>query len=259
MTFWQKMMLSIIVHVAYIDNFSSNEEATDFISRSQNFLICLEMLFAAVAHCFVFPPEEWAEGYREREERRRKRQSEFETHFGDSVALGDFIKDVRTVMASKKRRRLRKRKNANNSKGKGLEINETVIEEEVYEGDDVNGGVIGPTMSTESQGSENRGLGNRNRFDSTESSDEEFDPQFSIDDDDDVELTAVNPTSQSSFEAAQNSLKTAHSSCSSMSAGRDYEGSWARIERYINEHGSESSSESKHTANENDLSSKVLV
>ncbi|KAL3796458.1 hypothetical protein HJC23_004255 [Cyclotella cryptica] len=103
----------------YPDKFSSNEEATDFVARSQNFLICLEMLFAAVAHCFVFPPEEWAEGYREREESRRKRQSEFETHFGDSVALGDFIKDVRAVMASKRRRRLRKRKTGDSRSGRG--------------------------------------------------------------------------------------------------------------------------------------------
>ncbi|EED95548.1 predicted protein, partial [Thalassiosira pseudonana CCMP1335] len=43
MTFWQKMTISIIVHVAYADKFKSNEEATDFVARSQNFLICLEM------------------------------------------------------------------------------------------------------------------------------------------------------------------------------------------------------------------------
>jgi hypothetical protein len=232
MTFWQKMTLSIIVHVAYIDKFPSNEEATDFVDKSQNFLICLEMLFAAVAHCFVFPPEEWAEGYREREESRRKRQSEFETHFGDSVALGDFfIKDVKSVMASKRRRRLRKRKCGHS---KTLDVNETVIEEEEEDHTEKDAGAVGPSLSTESRGSED--VQRRNRTDSTESYDE-FDQQFSIDDEDDeVELT-----SSSFVDTARRSLHVAnstHSSCGSLgsSTGVDYEGSWARIEQYINEH-----------------------
>ena len=92
------MVLSIIVNVAYADKFDSQEEANAFVMQAQNFLICLEMLFSAVAHCFVFSPDEWEDGYREREEVR-----------GDSVALGDFINDVKVVMASKKRRKRRKK------------------------------------------------------------------------------------------------------------------------------------------------------
>ena len=225
MTFWQKMTLSIIVNVAYNEKFSSTEEAIDFVARSQNFLICLEMLFSAVAHCFVFPPEEWAEGYRDREERRRKRQSEFETHFGDSVALGDFIRDVKSVMASKRRRRLRKRKG---SQSKQAGTNQTVVEEdeEEYDKEHKRHGITGLDNT-----------GQRNRIDSTESYDDELDPQFSIDDDneddDDVELSST------FVEAARRSLHAANSSNSSLgsSAGRDCEGSWDRIEQYINEHG----------------------
>lgn len=103
MTFWQKMVLSLVVNLGYSDKFDSQEAANDFVVQAQNFLICLEMLFSAVAHCFVFTPDEWADGYREREE---QRQGRVPVHsFGDSVALGDFINDVKIVMSSKRRRR----------------------------------------------------------------------------------------------------------------------------------------------------------
>ncbi|KAL7536175.1 hypothetical protein ACHAWF_005393 [Thalassiosira exigua] len=107
MTFWQRMVLSLIVNLGYADKFDTHEDADAFVRQSQNFLICLEMLFSAVAHCFVFSPDEWAEGYREREEERRRNMES--RAFGDSVALGDFIHDVKIVMASKKKRRKKRR------------------------------------------------------------------------------------------------------------------------------------------------------
>ena len=243
MTFWQKMTLSIIVHVAYIDNFSSNEEATDFVARSQNFLICLEMLFAAVAHCFVFPPEEWAEGYREREEMRRKRQSEFETHFGDSVALGDFIRDVKSVMASKRRRRLRKRKTGPN---KTLNLNEGIEEEEGHVGDDDfdNMDKLAATVSSESRDSD--ALDHRNRMDSTESFDDEYDPQFSIDEDEREEIS-------------RKPFRSANSSVSSLGSIARDDGSWARIEQYINEHENVSKDCDQKGPLRNDASTKEIV
>lgn len=103
MTFWQKMVLGLVVNLGYSDKFDSQEAANEFVVQAQNFLICLEMLFSAVAHCFVFTPDEWADGYREREEQRQGRATPHS--FGDSVALGDFINDVKIVMSSKKRRR----------------------------------------------------------------------------------------------------------------------------------------------------------
>ena len=229
MTFWQKMTLSIIVNIVYIDEFSSNEEATDFVARSQNFLICLEMLFSAVAHCFVFPPEEWAEGYREREERRRERQSEFESHFGDSVALGDFIKDVKGVMASKRRRRLRKRQRENN---KPLDV--ASVQEENNEHYDNHKGTL---RSTESRG----------RIDSTESFDDEFDPQFSIADEDEEEVLTT---------AGRNSLtNSSHDRSLSRS---ECDGSWARIEQYIFEHDTGSNSDQSSTKKTN-VTTKEIV
>mmetsp|Transcript_32239 Transcript_32239/g.68227 ORF Transcript_32239/g.68227 Transcript_32239/m.68227 type:complete len:643 (-) Transcript_32239:91-2019(-) len=128
MTFWQRMMLSLIVNLAYADRFDSQEDANDFIMRSQNFLICLEMLFSAVAHCFVFSTDEWAEGYREREEERRKRADT--QRFGDSVALGDFISDVKVVMASKKRRKRRKQRMAALGDDVGLSPSSTTEEDD---------------------------------------------------------------------------------------------------------------------------------
>lgn len=103
MTFWQKMVLGLVVNLGYSDKFDSQEAASEFVVQAQNFLICLEMLFSAVAHCFVFTPDEWADGYREREEQRQGRATPHS--FGDSVALSDFISDVKIVMTSKKRRR----------------------------------------------------------------------------------------------------------------------------------------------------------
>lgn len=107
LTFWQKMVLGLVVNVAFPEKFDSQEEADEFVVRAQNFLICLEMLFCAVAHCFVFPTEEWVEGYREKEEEKRRDAST--RAFGDSVALGDFLNDMKTVMTSKKRRTRQRR------------------------------------------------------------------------------------------------------------------------------------------------------
>ena len=101
LTFWQKMVLSLVVNVAFPTTFDTQEEADEFVLRAQNFLICLEMLFCAVAHCFVFPTEEWVEGYREKEEARREREYANVHAFGDSVALGDFLNDIKTVILSK--------------------------------------------------------------------------------------------------------------------------------------------------------------
>jgi len=66
------------------------------------------MLFSAVAHCFVFSTDEWADGYRVREEERRR--SATTRAFGDSVALGDFLSDVKVVMTSKKKRRKQRKR-----------------------------------------------------------------------------------------------------------------------------------------------------
>jgi len=105
-TFWQSVAISFIAHAIYEDNddLQADEKATEWSKRAQSFLICLEMFVFAIAHCFVFPTEEWESGYREKEERRIK------ATFGDSLALKDFVKDVKTVLNSRKGNRYRRTK-----------------------------------------------------------------------------------------------------------------------------------------------------
>ena len=182
MTFWQKMTIGLIVNVGYADKFDSQEKANDFIMQAQNFLICLEMLFSAVAHCFVFSPDEWAEGYREREEERRRRASS--RAFGDSVALGDFINDVKIVMASKKRRKRRKR--VSDGGGGTLSPSSTMEEDEGNntldlslstsdDGNDRNLRSINEAIQFQTTPSPKKSANNRRRLDTAESVDSEGD------------------------------------------------------------------------------------
>jgi len=99
MTFWQSVVISFIAHAIFEnaeDELNPDETATEWSKEAQSFLICLEMFAFAIAHCFVFPVEEWESGYREKQQRKIKAK------FGDSLALRDFVKDVKTVMKSRK-------------------------------------------------------------------------------------------------------------------------------------------------------------
>jgi len=101
MTFWQSVVISFIAHAIFENaedelNLNPDEKATEWSKEAQSFLICLEMFAFAIAHCFVFPVEEWESGYREKQQRKIKAK------FGDSLALRDFVKDVKTVMKSRK-------------------------------------------------------------------------------------------------------------------------------------------------------------
>ena len=89
MTFWQGLVISLLTGN---DNDDKEENSGQ---RIQNLLICLEMLGFSIAHYFVFPPMEWEEGYI----RRR-----LELGFGDSIAFGDFISDIKMVYKSGKAR-----------------------------------------------------------------------------------------------------------------------------------------------------------
>ena len=103
MTFWQGIVISFIAHAVYKndnddDHGDSDSSATEWSKQAQSFLVCLEMFFFAIVHCFVFPTEEWEPGYQEKAKRRIK------ANFGDSLALRDFVRDVKLVMRSRKRR-----------------------------------------------------------------------------------------------------------------------------------------------------------
>ena len=67
----------------------------DWSRRVQNFVICLEMLFFAIAHVFVFPTEEWKPGYRPKER--------IKTKLGENIGIHDFVKDVKHMVKTRKR------------------------------------------------------------------------------------------------------------------------------------------------------------
>mmetsp|Transcript_34113 Transcript_34113/g.72662 ORF Transcript_34113/g.72662 Transcript_34113/m.72662 type:complete len:621 (-) Transcript_34113:163-2025(-) len=215
MTFWQKMVLSLVVNIGMADKFDSQEDANEFIMQAQNFLICLEMLFSAVAHCFVFSPDEWAEGYREREEARRR--SATTRAFGDSVALGDFINDVRVVMASKKRRNQRKRF----SKGELLPSSRRDDEE-------ANG--LHPNLCLSTGEVEMKSNNTKSEATASMDASDHLDRDFSIDSGEYVmELSTPPPIKNEQ----RRRLDTGGSVDSD---GGEMDGSLARIEKFINDH-----------------------
>lgn len=101
MTFWQGIVISFVAHAVYKknDDINGDYDSTEWSKRAQSFLICLEMFLFAIVHCFVFPTEEWEPGYQEKAKRRIKAK------LGDTLALRDFVRDVKLVLRSKKSRK----------------------------------------------------------------------------------------------------------------------------------------------------------
>lgn len=77
MTFWQGLVISILASTAegasmfQPGNDDDGKAATgatnysdNWATQAQNFLICLEMLIFSIVHFYVFPTEEWRDGYR---------------------------------------------------------------------------------------------------------------------------------------------------------------------------------------------------
>lgn len=95
MTFWQGLAISILATTTDV----GGSDAEEWAKSAQNFLICLEMLLFSLAHFYCFPTEEWEEGYRASHETGK---------FGDSIALGDFLQDLKVVMRSSKKRKKKK-------------------------------------------------------------------------------------------------------------------------------------------------------
>eukprot|EP00540_Astrosyne_radiata_P023354 CAMPEP_0116844650 /NCGR_PEP_ID=MMETSP0418-20121206/12816_1 /TAXON_ID=1158023 /ORGANISM="Astrosyne radiata, Strain 13vi08-1A" /LENGTH=221 /DNA_ID=CAMNT_0004475647 /DNA_START=244 /DNA_END=909 /DNA_ORIENTATION=+ len=99
MTFWQGLLISILVHVHSNDT-QDDDDDDDPATTSrtvQNVLICLEMLFFSVAHWCTFPAEEWEKDYRPR------------SHAKPGMGFQDFVSDVSVIMehrnAAKKNRK----------------------------------------------------------------------------------------------------------------------------------------------------------
>ena len=229
MTFWQRMVISLIVNLGYADRFPTQEKATEFIMQAQNFLICLEMLFSAVAHCFIFSPDEWAPGYREREEARRKIPT---TGLGDSVAFGDFINDIKVVMASKARRK-RRRKNMRQQQGAMMSSSSTKSGEE-EEDDEQTGGLELSSRPSSFDDADDQFNATNDSVDSVDLGDEDVAEEWSADlrDGEHIVRLADAPLTMSDV---RRRLDTG-SSAGSDGDGGDIHGSWSRIETFIEKH-----------------------
>jgi len=87
MTFWQGLAISVLARTTV-----SAAKRSQWAQSAQNFLVCLEMLLFAIAHYYTYPTQEWKEGYREEQEKKNKMA------LGDSVALGDFVSDLKLIV-----------------------------------------------------------------------------------------------------------------------------------------------------------------
>merc|ERR1711862_908356 len=115
MTFWQGLVISILA--ATTQDFGDDEmqrqvNVEQWASRGQDFLICLEMLLFSIAHFYCFPYEEWKEGYRPKE-------AKDNTTFIQTMAMKDFVSDLKLFMSSneKVRRRGSKMKKVKDNNG----------------------------------------------------------------------------------------------------------------------------------------------
>ena len=143
MTFWQGLVISLLANTTEI--LSSGGEALStgdgddegqvetWAKQAQNFLICIEMLGFSIAHFYCFPVEEWEEGYRPVEDTSK---------YGDSVALGDFMHDLKLILTHNKRKKRLAREKFGTTKPNGDDSTMSTISE----GDEE----IGRTASTDS-------------------------------------------------------------------------------------------------------------
>uniref|UniRef100_A0A7S2E3J1 Transmembrane protein 184C n=1 Tax=Helicotheca tamesis TaxID=374047 RepID=A0A7S2E3J1_9STRA len=92
MTFWQGLAISILARTTLSG--PDGDRGDEWAQQAQSFLICLEMLLFSLGHFYCFPTEEWEEGYRPAHEKR---------NFGDNMALGDFLEDIKLVMGAGKK------------------------------------------------------------------------------------------------------------------------------------------------------------
>lgn len=80
MTFWQGLCINMMSTLGMVD-----EKAA---SQIQNLLVCIEMLIASLALIYVFPFQEWQEGFK------RDKQIMLK----DTLAFRDFMRDVKQMV-----------------------------------------------------------------------------------------------------------------------------------------------------------------
>jgi len=100
LTFWQGLTISILYGIVSKDDRISSTTGSErnFQQDAQNFLITIEMLIASLAHFYVFPHEEWAPGY-------KPAKKDDEQKFGETLALRDFVSDLKLLIGSKKKKK----------------------------------------------------------------------------------------------------------------------------------------------------------
>lgn len=87
-TFWQ----SVGIGAMYTLGFATESEA----SQMQNFLICVEMLLASIAHYYIFPYEEWEDDYVTKFNLNKTKRNGLGFH--DSLAFRDFATDMKRLV-----------------------------------------------------------------------------------------------------------------------------------------------------------------
>ena len=87
MTFWQGLAISAMSGLGLVDDHMA--------STAQDFLICVEMLLASLAHFWIFPYQQWQDGYKEKAVVTKAAQ----TQLRDTLALRDFMRDIQTAFA----------------------------------------------------------------------------------------------------------------------------------------------------------------
>ncbi|KAL7506489.1 hypothetical protein ACHAXN_003772 [Cyclotella atomus] len=122
MTFWQGVVISLLADTTDLLSSGDDQQEEIMAKQTQNFLICLEMLGFSIAHFYCFPTEEWDEGYRPAQD---------DSKFGDNMALGDFLHDLKLIL----RRVHNKRRKAKKDKMNGDDDVSTVLEEDEELGD----------------------------------------------------------------------------------------------------------------------------
>ena len=84
MTFWQGLMIQIIVNLT-----NEDDDASEQARRYQNILICMEMLVFSLTHWCVFPAEEWEKDYKPPEKAHKP-----------GIGIQDFVSDVGYIVKS---------------------------------------------------------------------------------------------------------------------------------------------------------------
>mmetsp|Transcript_18137 Transcript_18137/g.39204 ORF Transcript_18137/g.39204 Transcript_18137/m.39204 type:complete len:541 (-) Transcript_18137:332-1954(-) len=130
MTFWQGVTISLLASTTDLlsgggetvstGDGDDNDQVETYAKQAQNFLICLEMLGFSIAHFYCFPVEEWEEGYRPVEDKSK---------FGDNLALGDFLHDLKLILRRKEKKKRKTNENADLKPNSDDSIS-TVLEED---------------------------------------------------------------------------------------------------------------------------------